>query len=89
MSVIIIGNPITITAHIISFNPNIMPSGVVVLKHNGKTIGVERIVSGSVSFILQSSVLGIGIHNFITYYAGDDNFSASSSAVITKNIVAA
>jgi hypothetical protein len=95
---ILIGNPITVTVHITApSGPALLATGVAVLQDNGITIGTQEIiplplvgpnVSGTV-FTLDSTTLGIGLHDLVVYYAGDGNFPATSftSSELQKNIV--
>lgn len=95
---ILIGNPITVTVNLATPSvPILLATGIVVLQDNGVTIGTQAIVplpsigpnvSGTV-FMLDSTVLGVGMHELIVYYAGDSNFPATSftSSDLQKNIV--
>jgi len=99
MENVIIGSLITVTVNLTTQNPNLAATGVIVLQDNGSTIATQPLaplllmgnnVSGTV-FTLQSSVLGLGLHNLIVYYAGDINFPATSftSSNLDKNIIPA
>jgi hypothetical protein len=87
MSVVILGDPITVNIHIFSSYSNVYATGAIVLRDNGKTIAVQHLgQTGSTVFNLQSDVLGVGIHNLVAHYAGDKNFVPSVSAVMVKEI---
>jgi hypothetical protein len=99
MAIVILGNPITINVSIISPPEElfVVATGVVVVKdfgslppestpRDGYTIAVQPLVSGSATIIVQSTDLGLGTHNLVAFYAGDNNFAASHSSVLTEII---
>lgn len=88
MGTVIIGDPIIVNIIIISPNPLKTPAGKVILQSDRETIGVKALAAdASATFSIDSTTLGLGAHNFVAYYAGDDDFGASFSITLVENVV--
>jgi Bacterial Ig-like domain (group 3)/FG-GAP-like repeat/FG-GAP repeat len=77
----IAGSSITFT---ITVSPQLLgtPTGTVTLKKNGGTLATLSLNSGQATYMTSS--LGIGSFSIMAVYAGDSNFSSSTSPVLTQ-----
>jgi Bacterial Ig-like domain (group 3)/FG-GAP-like repeat len=77
----IAGSSITFT---ITVSPQLSgtPTGTVTLKKNGGTLATLSLNSGQATYMTSS--LGIGSFSIMAVYAGDSNFSSSTSPVLTQ-----
>jgi len=74
---------ITLTATVLSPNPLVVPTGVIVFNNGSITLGVAALnSSGIATLTIDASVLGSGPQNLLAYYAGDANFAAGVSIPI-------
>jgi hypothetical protein len=82
----ILGEPLEIIAMIAapSIDP---PSGVVIFKCAGKTLGVVNVDNlGLAKLKISSDILGVGTHYIDVYFAGNKQFAASKALNIVKTI---
>lgn len=88
MQTVALGSPITVSAMVIPSPDLPMPTGVVVFKVDGVSLGVIALdATGTATLIFNSTVLGLGIFDVIAYYPGDKHYAPSESLTATKNIV--
>lgn len=86
MATIIIGNPITITINVISPNPHLNATGIVVLVANEETVATKYMTGGSITFTIDTNKLGVGNYNFVGFYTGDMNFAPGESAGLLYDV---
>ena len=79
------GTGSTMTVHVTS--PAGTPTGSVVVKEGGTTLGAGPLVSGSATVTLPAS-LAVGVHSLTLSYGGDSSFEASTGAA-TATVVKA
>lgn len=64
------------------------PTGVVIFKCSGKTLGVVNVDElGLAKLKISSDILGIGTHSIEVYFAGNKQFAASKALNIIKTII--
>ena len=74
------GQPVTLTAAV---NPS-AATGTVTFKDGGSDLGATPLSNGSATYI--NSALSAGSHSLTAVYAGDTNYSGSTSSVLTQTI---
>ncbi|MBY0526875.1 MAG: FG-GAP-like repeat-containing protein [Gemmataceae bacterium] len=83
----VFGQPITFTATVAAENPGDgTPTGSVIFVDGGTVLDVEVLTNGSAQFTTSS--LGLGIHEIVAVYQGDDNFLGSTSALLDQLVLA-
>ena len=83
----VFGQGVTFTATVTRTSGSGTPTGSVVFKDGTTTLGTG-ILSGGVATLVDSA-LSLGSHSISASYAGDSNFSASSSSSLTQTVNAA
>jgi hypothetical protein len=77
------GLPVTLTAHIYYYYPNV-PTGTVQFQVDGSNFGAPAVVTGSfgqASAALTTSSLPMGAHTVTAHYNGDGNYAPSSGTL--------
>jgi hypothetical protein len=81
------GQSVTFTATVSASGPGSgTPTGTVTFKDGTTTIGTGSLSGGTATF--STSTLSIGSHSITVSYAGDANFSGSTSPVLTQTVSA-
>ncbi len=77
------GTAVTFTATVKSVTTG-TPTGTVTFKNGTTTLGTGTLSGGAAT--LTTSTLGVGSHSITVVYAGDTNFTASTSAALTQAV---
>jgi hypothetical protein len=78
-----VGQPLTLTSSVTSVSPN--ATGTISFEDGGVIIGSAPLVSGTATFATSS--LSFGAHSLTAVYSGDAIHAASTSALVTEQIV--
>jgi hypothetical protein len=81
----VLGQSITLSSSVTSVSPN--ATGTISFEDGGVIIGSAPLVSGTATFATSS--LSFGAHSLTAVYSGDANHAASTSALVTEQIVQA
>ncbi|MBY0528386.1 MAG: FG-GAP-like repeat-containing protein, partial [Gemmataceae bacterium] len=83
----VFGQPVTLTATVAAENAGDgTPTGSVIFMEGGTVIAVEALINGIAEFTTSS--FGLGIHELVAVYQGDDNFLGSTSAPLDQIVAA-
>jgi hypothetical protein len=80
------GNAVLFTATVVVATGAGTPTGTVTFKDGAATLGTGAL-NGSGHAILFTAALAVGSHSITAVYAGDGNFTGSTSGPITQNVV--
>ena len=87
-STVILGNTLTLTAHVGPEANNTEPTGTVTFSSGSTTLGSAKLNSGgSASISLTASGVPVGTYNVIASYGGDTNYQSSTSAAVPVNVI--
>jgi astacin (peptidase family M12A)/Big-like domain-containing protein len=78
------GQPVTFTATVTPAKPG-TPTGIVTFKNGSTTLG-SGVLNGSLHATFTTSTLGAGAHSITAVYAGDSNFTMSTSSALTQTV---
>jgi hypothetical protein len=80
------GHSVTFTATVSASEPGSgTPTGTVTFKDDGKVLGTAKLdASGKASY--STKALSVGAHSITAVYSGDNNYSGSTSSVLTQNV---
>jgi len=76
---------ITLTATVLSSNPNLVPTGVIVFTNGSLTLGVVSLTNGVATLTISPTAIGSGPLNLLAYYPGDSNFAAGVSIPVINS----
>jgi hypothetical protein len=82
----IFGNAVTFTATVVVATGAGTPTGTVTFKDGAATLGTGAL-NGSGHAILFTAALAVGSHSITAVYGGDGNFTGSTSAALTQNVI--
>ena len=77
-----IGQSVTFTAVVAAASGSGTPTGMVTFNDGTTSIGTATLSSGKAT--LTTSALALGSHSITAVYAGDSNFTGSTSAILTQ-----
>jgi hypothetical protein len=81
----VFGQPVTFTAHISAVTPGVgTPTGTVTFRDGSTTLGTATLTNGTATFT--TAALTVGSHSITVVYAGDTNFTTSTSATLTQTV---
>ena len=70
---------ITLTAFVISQNPNIIPTGYIVFAMGSKTLGVVNLNNDAMAILeISENIIDLSVP-VLAYYSGDKNFRSGVS----------
>jgi Bacterial Ig-like domain (group 3)/Beta-propeller repeat len=80
----VFGQPVTLTATVTPTSGPGAPTGTVSFYDDAADIGSGTLVGGQTTLI--TSALSVGSHSITAVYAGDSNFTGSTSLVLTQTV---
>jgi hypothetical protein len=80
------GNAVLFTATVVVATGAGTPTGTVTFKDGAATLGTGGL-NGAGHAILFTSALAVGSHSITVVYAGDGNFTGSTSGILTQNVI--